>query len=217
MRLAVPFFVWAFTLFVTSCGGTSPTSTDHGLAFEPIDDPILGRNARRQRSTGLIWGDALPEARVHSKEYMRSAGTPLPEGELGAIEQCASIGTRLPSARELAQLSQDLGAAGIRETAYANIDSENEEVVREININEAQGFYPILQRLADGGARVDFYFRAHGYKPREDLVPNLTRRLYWSSSLDATFDDSAYIFDGALGAVRFELFRWVYASVRCVR
>ena len=78
-----------------------------------------------------------------------------------AVSYCANQGMHLPSARELAQLSASLGAAGISETP--------------------KGYYLVSAKNADG--KVDnFYFNYSGYKrPQGDLGNNW----FWSSSVSS--------------------------------
>jgi hypothetical protein len=81
-----------------------------------------------------------------------------------AISYCKSKGKRLPSARELAQMAQGMGARGITDRA-------------EIN-----GYYELIAKNADG--RIDhFYFSPIGYKRSAAFFGS---NGFWSSSISIT-------------------------------
>ena len=117
-----------------------------------------------------------------------------------AINYCTSQGQHLPSARELAQLAQSLGAAGISETAK-------------------DGYYQVSAKNADGKADT-FYFSYAGYnRPAGDLGNNW----FWSSSVNS--DDSYnafYLYGlngvvGNFGVVGSDLRDYDGNAVRCAR
>lgn len=109
-----------------------------------------------------------------------------------AMSYCANQGMHLPSARELAQLSASMGAAGISETAK-------------------DGFYQVSVKNADGKAD-SFYFSYAGYKrPAGDLGSNW----FWSSSVGSGSSDVAYDLHGGYGALVYDL-RNYEGAVRCV-
>ena len=114
-----------------------------------------------------------------------------------AINYCTSQGQHLPSARELAQLAQSLGAAGISETAK-------------------DGYHPVSAKNADGKADT-FYFRYAGYnRPAGDLGNNW----FWSSSVLSGY--SAYAFglygdSGGVGVVDRDNRASSLHAVRCAR
>jgi len=85
-----------------------------------------------------------------------------------AIDYCASQGQHLPSAKEFAQESQSMGAAGISETAK-------------------EGYYPVKAQNSDGTID-NFYFSFAGYdRPTGDLGST------WVLSSSVKIDDT----DGA--------------------
>lgn len=110
-----------------------------------------------------------------------------------AVSYCASQGIHLPSARELAQLSQSMGAAGVSETAK-------------------DGYNLISAKNADG--KIDnFYFNYAGYsRPTGDLGNNWL----WSSSVNSYGSDYAYGLYGSYGDVDYVYHTYLYGAVRCV-
>jgi hypothetical protein len=110
-----------------------------------------------------------------------------------AINYCASQGQHLPSARELAQLAQSMGAAGISETAK-------------------DGYYLVNAVNADG--KYDsFYFNYSGYQqPAGDLGNNW----FWSSSVDSSNSGGAFVLRGHYGFVYYGP-RGLSDAVRCAR
>ena len=107
-----------------------------------------------------------------------------------AIQYCANQGMHLPSARELAQLSASMGAAGISETPKDG--------------------YLVSAKNADG--KVDnFYFSYVGYKrPTGDL--NIW---FWSSSVNSYYSDMAYFLNGDDGVINYDGC-YFPSAVRCV-
>ncbi len=112
-----------------------------------------------------------------------------------AINYCASQGQHLPSARELAQLAQSMGAAGISETAK-------------------NGYYQVSAKNADGKADT-FYFSHAGYnRPAGDLGYNW----FWSSSVvSSSLSYNAFLLDGVVGGVDYDLRGSLSYAVRCAR
>ncbi len=110
-----------------------------------------------------------------------------------AMSYCANQGMHLPSARELAELSASLGAAGISETPKA-------------------GYYLVSAINADGKSD-KFYFSYAGYKrPAGDLGNNW----FWSSSVDSSNSDYAYYLYGINGFVDVFFLDHNKLAVRCV-
>jgi hypothetical protein len=111
----------------------------------------------------------------------------------GAIRYCANQGMHLPSARELAQLSASMGAAGISETAK-------------------DGYYLVSTHNADGKTD-NFYFNSTGYKrPAGDLG----NHWFWSSSIASGGSDVAYNLFAWSGDV-YTVNRYLYNyAFRCV-
>lgn len=96
-------------------------------------------------------------------------GSILYMNQADAINYCASQGQHLPSARELAQLAQSLGALGISETAK-------------------DGYSQVSAKNADGKADT-FYFSYVGYNR---TAGDLGNNWFWSSSVNS--DVSGYVF-----------------------
>ena len=91
---------------------------------------------------------------------------------------CQDKGMRLPTARELALVSQGLGAQGISET-------------------QKDGYY--LVKGSDSAGNPDhFYFSFKGYNaPAEDLG----YYTFWTSSIHPTFSHSAFLLDASVGVI----------------
>jgi hypothetical protein len=141
-------------------------------------------NARIQAPQPSPFGDIVRNA-DGSIRYMNQAD---------AINYCASQGQHLPSARELAALSQSMGAAGISETAK-------------------NGYYQVNARNADGKTD-SFYFSSEGYnRPAGDLGNNP----FWSSSIPLINPaDNGLNLVGQDGSIS-GYFRTYYFAVRCAR
>ncbi len=131
-----------------------------------------------------------------------SDGSILYMSQFDAVDYCANQGMHLPSARELAQLSQSLGARGIKE------DYEFPGPAAYYN----PGYIPVNGKNSDG--KIDsFYFDFHGYnRPAGDLGNNW----FWSSSVNRYYIGDAFILDGRDG----DVFRFPqsvsHVAVRCV-
>jgi len=99
-----------------------------------------------------------------------------------AKSYCAGLGKRLPTAREFAEFSMSLGAAGIRETQYPGISLQHPKVQAEINGNNyREQYWPIDKPDNNGIAVIDFYYRNHGYNfPDPEEWMNLW---FWTSSI----------------------------------
>jgi len=115
---------------------------------------------------------------AQSSEYMKSINQPLPTGELGALEYCASQGMHLPSARELAQLSQSMGAKGI--------GAPPEKITSGITAMDVDGN---LDR---------FSFDKTGYVPP---VGDFGKNSFWSSSTGKLTDYLVYVLSGDNGDI----------------
>lgn len=115
-----------------------------------------------------------------------------------ATQYCASIGSRLPTAREFAEYAQSLGAVGVRETKYPEMDSESGEVRAEIIQNGSERYYAIYKKNKDGAFAVDFYYNPIGYEYPLD-PPRQVR--FWTSSTNPRDPIWADIFEGYTGLI----------------
>jgi len=110
---------------------------------------------------------------------------------------CLDKGMRLPTARELALVSQSLGAQGISKTK--------------------KGGYYLVKGSDSAGNPDHFYFSNKGYKrPAGDLG----NKWFWSSSVHPDASDNAYGLNGLNGGIAYYYYRsydYVYYAVRCVR
>lgn len=134
-----------------------------------------------------------------------------------ADQYCRSRGSRLPTVRELALVSQSLGARGIRETAHAGVVRTEAAVQAEITQMSAAGYYPIYTMNGSNQPSVDFYFNYTGYqRPAGDLGSHF----FWSSSVHPYYSSNAYYLYGGNGVIFSAGFRSYYdvdSAVRCVR
>ncbi len=132
-----------------------------------------------------------------------------------ALDHCTRQEMRLPSARELAELSQSLGAKGIKETIFPNT-KVNDEVRAERTQNLSQGYYAIYSTNAKGEQTIDFYFSESGYqKPSNELG----EFWFWSSSHISTNKNVVYGLSGSEGFLGFGSLdpTYVYFAVRCAK
>jgi hypothetical protein len=109
---------------------------------------------------------------------------------------------RLPTARELAQVSQSLGAQGIIE-------------VKDVSEKDKENGYYLLKGSDSEGNSDHFYFSHKGY---ERPAGDLGIKWFWSSSVHPHFSNSAYSLYGVWGHVDY-VGRSVdsNSAVRCVR
>lgn len=102
-----------------------------------------------------------------------------------AIKACAENGMHLPTIRELAKLSQSMGAKGILETRVKDGSGEKPE-----------GFH-LVSSINPDGKKDEFYFSRSGYvAPKGDLGNNF----FWSSSVDSRVPKYGNGLNGANGA-----------------
>lgn len=131
-----------------------------------------------------------------------------------AEKHCTAKGSRMPTAREFVQMSQSMGARGIRETAHKNLNTDDPKVQAEIKAMEVDTFYAIYTKNDQDELVVDFYFSFSDYKRPEGDLGNFW---FWSSSVHPYYPDStvAYLFGGQYGGIASNL-RSIDAAVRCV-
>lgn len=147
-----------------------------------------------------------------------SSGKVLRMNQYNAEKHCKAKGSRLPTVREYAQLSQLMGARGIRESAYKNLIGdliETAKVSNEIDAMEADGFHTIYTR--NNRYRVlEFYFDHSGYRyrrPKDDDVDEWGWG-FWTSSVTGVSSEF-YAFDGYHGDFVRD-YRRYYHSIRCM-
>lgn len=116
-----------------------------------------------------------------------------------AVQYCANQGMHLPSARELAQLSMNLGAKGILEMH----DIKNGHV--------PEGYHHVKAKNADGKDD-SFYFNDVGYQPTKG---DLGHSWLWSSSVCSDISDFAYGQSGDYGSIGFVIRYDDNVAVRC--
>lgn len=92
---------------------------------------------------------------------------------------CQDMGMRLPTARELALVSQNLGAQGISET-------------------QKDRHYYLVKGSDSAGNPDHFYFSFKGYNPPAGDLGTYT---FWTSSVHPTFFHSAYLLDASVGVI----------------
>jgi hypothetical protein len=104
-----------------------------------------------------------------------------------AVQYCAGLGSRLPTIREYALLSQSMGAMGIRETAFPNVDINSPVIANERSLNAREGFKEIYRKNSSGALVIDFYFNKLGYRKS---FGELDETWLWSSSLNPSISTS---------------------------
>lgn len=125
-------------------------------------------------------------------------GRPLKMSQYEAVRYCQQKGKRLPTIRELALLSQSLGAKGIRETAYPESSTKNQLVQDEIARMKKDGYDEVVYKKGRrGSVKVDFYFNSTGF-------PNFGSPLgygwFWASSIGPSFNMCYFLnSNGTLG------------------
>lgn len=99
-----------------------------------------------------------------------------------ANDYCLSQGLRLPTAREFALYAQNLGAHGIRETAFQGSIITSIEVKTEIAQMENDGYFQILIPVLTHELPfiIDFYFNPTGYRRPGGDIGN--PGIFWTSS-----------------------------------
>lgn len=136
--------------------------------------------------------------------------------QFDAEQYCRSHGSRLPTARELALVSQSMGALGIRETAHAGVVETDAAVQAEVSQMHYAGYYPIYTMNTSNQPSIDFYFSYIGYqRPAGDLGNNF----FWTSTVHPDHFDLAYGLSGATGFIYDYDRNYSYAdrAVRCLR
>jgi hypothetical protein len=126
---------------------------------------------------------------------------PLLMNQADAMKACAGHGMHLPTIRELAKISQSMGAKGILEKSE----------VQEGKV--PAGFYLVIA-IDPNGKKDEFYFNYSGYnRPAGDLGNNW----FWSSSVVSDVSYNGYGLDGYVGDVYVPYDpRVPYSAVRCV-
>ncbi len=115
------------------------------------------------------------------------------------MKACADQKMHLPTIRELAQMSQAMGAKGILGTSE----------VKEGEVPD--GFY-FVSAINPNGKKDEFYFNYSGYvRPVGDFGNNW----FWSSSVDSVYSDYGFNLYGSSGNV-FAGYRDNNNAVRCV-
>lgn len=133
-----------------------------------------------------------------------------------AERYCHNQGAWLPSVRELALVSKDMGARGIRETAHNTAAKTDPSVQTEIMQMEADGYYPIYTINETNQPTVAFYFNYTNYqRPRG----NLGKYNFWTSSINPEYSGLAYLLYGINGNIGSgnRAFTSTYNAVRCAR
>jgi len=130
-----------------------------------------------------------------------------------AEQYCKDNNSRLPSARELALLSQSLGAKGILDTAFAEVSVENGYVVTEISRMWGDGYYAIYRKNKSYEKVVDFYFNDTGYQAPQGEQGN---EWIWSSSVHPDGSYDAYSLRGRDGSFYHSTRAHLAYAVRCV-
>jgi hypothetical protein len=108
-----------------------------------------------------------------------------------AFHYCESQGSRLPTVREFAVMATGNGAAGTRETGFADVDSTDPRVKAESDKFAVDGYFPVFRRSATGLKTVAFYFNQAG---QSSDVADLDGSWFWSSPVPCGPDnaDGAY-------------------------
>jgi hypothetical protein len=133
-----------------------------------------------------------------------------------AERKCHLRGGRLPTARELAEYSQGLGARGIRETSHPGMSTTDWRTVRsEIEQMGRDGYYPIYVTNRLGQQAVDFYFNYSGYQCPTNESGSFW---FWSSSVRPEDTNDAYSLSSDVGVVGHVPRRYDASSsaVRCM-
>ncbi len=126
-------------------------------------------------------------------------GNLLSMNQARAIKACADQKMHLPTIRELAQMSQAMGAKGILETS-------------EVKEGEVPAGFYLVSAINPNGKKDEFYFNYSGYvRPAGDLGNNW----FWSSSVDSDDSGVGYVLNGYNGDVYGDSRVYVVA-VRCV-
>ncbi len=82
-----------------------------------------------------------------------------------AANYCQNNQMRIPTAREFAELSQSLGAKGIRETKYPGVAYDDSRLTNEFYQSSLyqEHFKRIFKQSLSGLIEVDFYYSDSGY------------------------------------------------------
>jgi hypothetical protein len=146
--------------------------------------------------TSLLLTSAAQAAHPIITDVLRDGlGHPRSLSQNGAAWYCAHHGAHLPSAREYAEYAANLGAAGIRETAYPGISTDDPRVKAEAEAMSKDHYIQIYTEdyLADGAPTVvGFYYSAAGFHD-----PAGTERWLATSSVEPDTNEAAY--EGSAG------------------
>jgi len=138
--------------------------------------------------------------------------------QYAADSYCKSIKSRLPTLRELALYAQTLGAKGIRETHFKNVDMSKPQVQAEIKQMEGLKYDAIYKGFGEKIV-VDFYYSHKGYLHPEG---DLGRYLYFSSTIGPESSSFAFLLNGYSGDIHDEFrddatdHKYNYHAIRCV-
>ena len=133
-----------------------------------------------------------------------------------ADEYCRDRGFRLPTARELAQVSQSRGAAGIRETAHVGVVRTDPAVQQEITAMRKEGYAPFYAHDGIHPTSVDFYYSYVGYQRPAGEEGSII--FFWSSTkypFAANFYYRLHVDSGHFNADSDGRY-YVESAIRCV-
>ncbi len=130
-------------------------------------------------------------------------------------EQKAQLLVRLPTVLELARISENIGAQGIRDTNFGDRIYFDRDVQDEIAAMKQDKYYPIYTKNSSGQVAVGFYFSHQNYEPTKF---DLGAWYFWSSTVSPIDSDLAYALRGAKGGIGPTMRNSVSLSaVRCVQ
>jgi hypothetical protein len=147
-------------------------------------------------SAAVAHADTFGQDGIVRDEY----GNLLIMSQAGAIKACADQGMRLPTIRELAKMSQAMGARGILET-------------NEVKEGEVPAGFYLVSAIDPNGQKDTFYFNYFGYvRPAGDLGNNW----FWSSSAVSGSSDGGYVLRGDVGDAGYDGRDYYVSAVLCV-
>lgn len=117
----------------------------------------------------------------------------------------------LPSARDFALYATQLGAKGVRETAYSLLSFEGKRVEEEIERMKRESYYPIYR--SNDFRRVHFYYSHEGYRPPSGEE---SRRWFRSRSYHQVVVNP-YVFLGYSGEIVYEYWSSLKQDLSAVR
>lgn len=119
-----------------------------------------------------------------------------------AVKACADQKMHLPTIRELAKMSQAMGAKGILETS-------------EVKKGEVPNYYPdfyfLVSAINPNGQKDEFYFNISGFVPPDGDWRN---NWFWSSSVLSNHSGLGYVLVGYSADISHD-FRVARYAVRC--